>query len=591
MSRRKLNSLVVKRSALQCRSCRLVRRLVVAEDYSTSIRSDNSNRTTKKRVAPTSTPFGSSTTNNFTQRHDVLRYKKAGEVPVAATSSNSQSTIQDEVVLFQSFSDGDKTWKQISKKKKEPNPFRSGGSSSKDNLTSISSWFHSHQFYNMRKIIENHTVKHLLPNGYPQSVHPAYKRYTIYSFLGNTSSTITMILSTQTLLLAVGVGQQTAAPISATLNWILKDGIGQFGGILFASKISSSSSNSIDADPKKWRMVSSLAMDCAMLTELTTSAFPHYFVWIAGAANIGKNIAFLTASASRAKLHQCLSSPQHAQMVDNLGDITGKATSQSIVASLLGTVIGMGLSPHLLNDLFSVGVGCMALSCVNQFCTYQSLKNIPLKSLNRQRLMLLLNIYFQRINNQLETDGNEENRKHLENVVDAISPERICELESFIPFFGYEDSSSFSKSWLQIGCGLSMIAPNGAEELSRLHHPDEKYVLRYQDVDSNKNNLVEPIVYLTFVDGAKNVDILRGTFQAFAMMELSRGNLTRMNRKPRDVEDCTADMTTWSYEFMKEHMDEFQKSISSAGWVGILDDGVKIMLESETNKRLKFDAL
>mmetsp|Transcript_11152 Transcript_11152/g.20876 ORF Transcript_11152/g.20876 Transcript_11152/m.20876 type:complete len:604 (+) Transcript_11152:151-1962(+) len=603
MRRSTVHFLVLKRPFLQFTNYRLLYPFT-KEDYSTT--SAGINR--KKRCAPSSSPVA-----------DASRYSKAWEVPVVEKSnSTKESTSLDDGLLFQSCSEA-KKWKQISTKKELLHDSKRGGriidsTTKEDTFTAMSSnWqFKSNQMHNILKAIENHTVKHLLPNGYPHSVHPAYKRYTIYSFLGNTASTITMILSTQTLLLAVGVGQQAAAPISATLNWILKDGIGQFGGILFASKISSSSSNSIDADPKKWRMVSSLAMDCAMLTELTTSAFPQYFVLIASAANIGKNIAFLTASASRAKLHQCLSSTHHhdrrLQMADNLGDITGKATSQSIVASLLGTVIGLGISPHLLNDLFSVGMGCMALSLVNQYCTYQSLKSIPLNSLNRQRLMLLLKMYFQEINKSgtdidLNDTGSPSNKEHQVNIINAICPERITELEGFIPFFSHDDSSN----WLQIGCGLSTIAPNGAEELSRLHHPDENYVLRCQDGSWNwnkKNNmngnnfLAKPMVYLTFVQGAKNGDILRGVFQAFTIMELlsSRGHLATKTKHNNQLCEFDENFTTsdelimqWSYEFMKEQMDEFQNNISSAGW--ILDDSVKIMVESETNKRLKFDFL
>jgi len=103
-------------------------------------------------------------------------------------------------------------------------------------------------------------LSYLLPTDYPKSVKPGYDKFALFCFLGNVASTSTMVLSTQTLLLAIGVGTQTAAPISATLNWILKDGIGQFGGIVFASRISANTTYSVDSDPKRWRMVSSLAM-------------------------------------------------------------------------------------------------------------------------------------------------------------------------------------------------------------------------------------------------------------------------------------------------------------------------------------------
>ena len=42
-----------------------------------------------------------------------------------------------------------------------------------------------------------------------------------------------MVFSTQSLLLAVGLGVE-AIPIAATLNWVIKDGAGQVGGMIFA---------------------------------------------------------------------------------------------------------------------------------------------------------------------------------------------------------------------------------------------------------------------------------------------------------------------------------------------------------------------
>lgn len=108
-------------------------------------------------------------------------------------------------------------------------------------------------------------VRHFLPAGYPTSVAPGYKRYVGYCIAANTFGSASMVLSTQTLLLAVGVGSSATAPMAAAINWVMKDGIGQLGGILFASKLGSAANSSIDSDPKRWRVVSSLSMVCASM--------------------------------------------------------------------------------------------------------------------------------------------------------------------------------------------------------------------------------------------------------------------------------------------------------------------------------------
>ena len=92
----------------------------------------------------------------------------------------------------------------------------------------------------------------------------------------------------QALLHAVGLGQG-ALPMAAALNWVIKDGLGQLGGIIFASTINTK----FDSDPKRWRLVSSIALDGACLLELLAPLVPALFIPIASVANVGKNISWL----------------------------------------------------------------------------------------------------------------------------------------------------------------------------------------------------------------------------------------------------------------------------------------------------------
>ena len=176
----------------------------------------------------------------------------------------------------------------------------------------------------------------------------------------------------QALLHAVGLGDG-AIPMAAALNWVIKDGVGQLGGVLFASVVS----DRFDADPRYWRFVSSLALDASTLLELLSPLAPGCFLPIASVANVGKNVSFLSASASRAALHLALARE------GNLADVTAKTGSQArgaargagarrrrearfsrararslvradprrraqtIVGSLVGTTLGIALSTQL----------------------------------------------------------------------------------------------------------------------------------------------------------------------------------------------------------------------------------------------------
>jgi hypothetical protein len=87
---------------------------------------------------------------------------------------------------------------------------------------------------------------------------------------------------------------------AAAFTWVLKDGLGQIGGILYASRFG----KNFDADIKKFRFLSIFTLNAALWIEITTLAFPKYFLLIASIANCGKNICFMLSSASRASINQ-----------------------------------------------------------------------------------------------------------------------------------------------------------------------------------------------------------------------------------------------------------------------------------------------
>ena len=116
-------------------------------------------------------------------------------------------------------------------------------------------------------------VGYFLPMGYPSSVGSGYDKYIKLQAVALLFSTTGGVLSMQSMLYAIGVGSGSV-PLAATLNWIIKDGLGQLGGVVFASVVS----NRFDADPKRWRMVASGSMDASSFIELLTPVFPHLFL-------------------------------------------------------------------------------------------------------------------------------------------------------------------------------------------------------------------------------------------------------------------------------------------------------------------------
>eukprot|EP01034_Spumella_vulgaris_P031514 gene31514-38922_t len=190
------------------------------------------------------------------------------------------------------------------------------------------------------------------------------------------------ILATQSMLLAIGLNAG-AIPLAATLNWVVKDGLGQLGGVIFASLVS----NKFDSDPKRWRMLAAMWLEIAAFMELLTPLAPAYFIGIASVANIGKNISFLAASASRAAIHKSFATHE------NLADVTAKTGSQSVLSGMLGTGLGIGIAACIGDQYHLTVCAFTALSSVGVMSTYYSLSNVTINSLSPHRLEYLLREY------------------------------------------------------------------------------------------------------------------------------------------------------------------------------------------------------
>ena len=366
--------------------------------------------------------------------------------------------------------------------------------------------------------VQDHVITYFLPARYPESVAPGYAHFAGYCFCASIAGSAAMVLSTQTLLLAVGVvGSSGQASIMAgALNWVLKDGIGQLGGVWFASRMSQAGNAKFDADPKRWRMVAAMSLDAATLLEIVSPLVPSVWVLpIASIANVGKNIGFLTASASRAALHQSLA------IRGNLADVTAKSGSQTLVASLFGTAIGIGISP-ILGDVLHFSLGFVCLSGIHQGCNYLALKAVPLCNLNRRRLNIIL-------------------EEFVENEV-LLAPSQVAEKENFVPLISNDES----KKWLSIGSPLTEMCPGGPEQLRHLLDvlQNEKYFI----------NVVNGRIHLVYhQQGTTGDDLIRGLLHAHVLHQRYAG-------------DEPTEAISLSYHVVRENIAALLEGMHKVGW-------------------------
>jgi Vitamin B6 photo-protection and homoeostasis len=259
------------------------------------------------------------------------------------------------------------------------------------------------------------------------------------------------------------------------------------GGVVFASQMGQT--RAFDSDPKRWRMVSAMALDCATLLEILSPLVAVSLVLpIASVANIGKNIGFLTASASRAALHQSLA------IAGNLGDVTAKAGSQAIMASLIGTSVGIGLSSLLQHDTLNFALGFLGLSIIHQGSNYLSLQYVPLAHFNTQRLSIVLEEYLA--------------------TTTVLSPVEVSKRESFFPLSSASDR--LTKEWLQVGRPLQQACPDPRRLDTLLKGKPKEYsylisLLNDDGCDDDENTTVDVIYF----ENATGEDVICGLYHAW----------------------------------------------------------------------------
>ena len=319
----------------------------------------------------------------------------------------------------------------------------------------------------------------LLPKGYPTTVEPGYLNYIQWQAISSISGTVCGCLSMQSLLYAAGIGAEMSLPLAATMNWIIKDGLGQMGGILFASLVN----NKFDTNPKYYRMLASISMELASFIELLLPLAPQYFLVGASIANIGKNIAFLASSASRAAIHKSFAS--HG----NLADITAKSGSQGILCSLLGTSIGISLAAFNQNAYLYTCLSFVSCALISIFACYLSLKSVTLTSLTTT---VLDHIFYHMVV--------VENSKAFSDRI-VLSPLDIRNKEQFL---------SLKPLPFRYSLSVNSDLPKAFEDTSHLKSTLEDFI------DTNYIlSIFNEEVHLIFKESANKMDILLGMLHSF----------------------------------------------------------------------------
>ncbi|XP_062177546.1 protein root UVB sensitive 6 [Alnus glutinosa] len=219
---------------------------------------------------------------------------------------------------------------------------------------------------------------YVLPEGFPDSVTSSYVPYMTWRALKHFFGGAMGVFTTQTLLSSVGVSKNRVAPGAVAINWILKDGAGRVGKMIFARQ-----GKKFDYDLKQLRFAGDLLMEVGAAVELATSAVPHLFLPLACAANVAKNVAAVTSTSTRTPIYKAFAKGE------NIGDVTAKGECVGNIADLLGT----GLSIMISRRNPSLVTTFAFLSCGYVLSSYREVKSVVLHTLNRARFTVAVDSF------------------------------------------------------------------------------------------------------------------------------------------------------------------------------------------------------
>lgn len=356
---------------------------------------------------------------------------------------------------------------------------------------------------------------YVVPEGFPESVTPSYVPYMTWRALKHFFGGAMGVFTTQTLLSSVGVSRNRATPAAVAINWILKDGAGRVGKMLFARQ-----GKKFDYDLKQLRFAGDLLMELGAGVELATAAVPHLFLPLACAANVAKNVGAVTSTSTRTPIYKAFAKGE------NIGDVTAKGECVGNIADLLGTGLSIMISkknPSLVSTF-------AFLSCGYILSSYREVKSVVLHTLNRARFTVAVDSF-------LKTG-------RVPSLYEANMQEKIFVL----PWLkdGHVVLGSRFKDAFQDPSAYLAIKP---------FFEKERYMVTY--------NPSKGKVYALLKDQAKSDDILKAAFHAHVLLNLihSSNSSRSLAWKQEDYNNSDCVSTTFN---LASNIAESCRTVSSS---------------------------
>jgi hypothetical protein len=397
-----------------------------------------------------------------------------------------------------------------------------------------------------------------------------YLQYILFDNIQDLCTSLRSVLATQRILEGVGVGRADATALSATLNFLIRDGCGMLASLLFTSY----AARSFRRNVKRWKYFADVMVDIGITLEILapTPALKGWFLPLICLANVCKALCGVAAGACSGAF-QLYWSMTLIGTQDGISEVSAKSGAQRTVMGGLGLVMSGLLAKCLGNGHVStivwIGLYCV-LTFVHLMANWWSLKLVALDWLNSWRLNFIVDQFLRSV-----YGTNTGNKPHvLSNPIEVsrIEPllflpelkrKKTCPIEMGVSFNRFARMSHHTSASLQ-----SVLSQKQKQHyFLSVGHAGRKRV-------KNKRRIL-----VAFNSGCSNRDVAKAFLHACIVgHELASTSKEQRN----DVEEIeiVKEVEVKAENKLAQLWPRFELSVSSAGWnlnrTEISSDGYEI---------------
>ncbi|KAJ1447479.1 vitamin B6 photo-protection and homoeostasis-domain-containing protein [Pelagophyceae sp. CCMP2097] len=230
----------------------------------------------------------------------------------------------------------------------------------------------------------------VVPACFPESVREEYVEYQLWDTLQAVCSYIRGIICTSALLEAAGVGSTEANALAAAVFWVVRDGFGMVGSLIFSCFVGTS----FDSRVKQWRLFADVINDVGLCLDVLAPLFKanaNALLAVTSIAATCKTMCGTTAGATKSVISAHLATRQ------NFGDVAAKEGAQETAVTLFGLGCGwlvlrssgsLETSPLQLRLVFAL------LTAVHVYANWRGVRCLRLATINATRAHLLIDAFF-----------------------------------------------------------------------------------------------------------------------------------------------------------------------------------------------------